>query len=234
MSTAPTNRPTTGWTLAVDTSDIIAVGLARDGQAIASEHVGDSHSHVELLAPAIEGLLGRAGIGWEDLAAIGVGVGPGPFTGLRVGIATAITAGLAAALPVKGVCGLDVIAAQWAASGAPGEFVVASDARRRELYWAGYRDGRCSDDPQVSAPTALPDLPTAGPGVGVYPELLAARCPPGAPTGLDAGFLAAHLHELPEAGLEPLYLRRPDAELPSARKTALGGRHRRLQPGAGR
>ena len=233
MSTHPTTRPT-GWTLAVDTSTVVTAGLARDGRTVASEQVGDNHSHVELLVPTIQAILADAGIGWTGLAAIGVGVGPGPFTGLRVGVATAVTAGVAAGVPVTGVCSLDVIAAQWAAQGAPAEFVVASDARRKELYWAAYRDGLRVGRPQVSTPAALPELPTAGPGVHVYPDLLAPRCPQGAPLGPDAGFLAAHLHELPDAGLEPLYLRTPDAAPPTARKSALTGRRHRLRPGAAR
>ncbi|RLP08740.1 tRNA (adenosine(37)-N6)-threonylcarbamoyltransferase complex dimerization subunit type 1 TsaB [Propionibacterium australiense] len=233
MSTEPTNQPV-GWTLGVDTSTVVTAGLARDGRAVASEQVGDNHSHAELLVPTIQVILAGAGIGWADLAAIGVGVGPGPFTGLRVGVATAVTAGIAAGLPVKGVCSLDVIAAQWAASGSPRDVVVTSDARRKELYWATYRDGRRVGQPQVSAPAALPELPTAGPGVLAYPELLTARHPADAPLGLDAGFLAAHLHELPDAGLEPLYLRTPDAAPPSARKSALTGRRHRLRPGAAR
>ncbi|RLP06406.1 tRNA (adenosine(37)-N6)-threonylcarbamoyltransferase complex dimerization subunit type 1 TsaB [Propionibacterium australiense] len=229
MSTHPTS-----WTLAVDTSTVVTAGLARDGRTVASEQVGDNHSHVELLVPTIQAILADAGIGWADLAAIGVGVGPGPFTGLRVGLATAVTAGIAAGVPVTGVCSLDVIAAQWAAQGAPTEFIIASDARRKELYWATYRDGRRVGQPQVSAPAALPEQPTAGPGVLAYPELLTARHPADAPLGLDAGFLAAHLHELPDAGLEPLYLRTPDAAPPTARKSALTGRRHRLRPGAAR
>lgn len=219
-----------GWTLAVDTSTTVAAGLARGGRTVARALVGDSHSHAELLVPTIEGLLARAGLSWAGLTAIGVGVGPGPFTGLRVGMTTAMTAGIAAGLPVKGVCSLDVLAAQWSAAGAPEAFVIASDARRRELYWAEYRHGERVGAPRVGAPAELPELPTAGPGVDVAAGLLSGRCPEGAPTRIDAGFLAAHLDELPDAGLEPLYLRTPDAELPSARKSALTGRHRRLRP----
>lgn len=234
MSAAPAPRPDDGWTLAVDTSTVVAVGLAHDGTAVAAETVGDNHSHVELLVPTIGTVLARAGIGWDGLTRIGVGVGPGPFTGLRVGMTTAITAGIVSGLPVRGVCSLDVIAARWAADGAPDEFVIASDARRRELYWARYRAGRRVGAPRVSAPTELPELPTAGPGVDVCAELLAGRCPAGAPRTIDPGLLAARLGELPDAGLEPLYLRKPDAELPSARKSALGGRRRRLRLGGAR
>jgi tRNA A37 threonylcarbamoyladenosine modification protein TsaB len=90
-----------------------------------------------------------------------------------------------------------------------GEFVVASDARRREWYWARYGpDGRRLAGPFVTAPAEVPDLPAIGPVTGT-------------PLALDAGHLAAVAARLPEAGLEPLYLRRPDAEVPTARKSTL-------------
>ena len=219
----------TMWTLSIDTSTDVCAGLARDGEVKAAAHVGDNHSHVELLVPTIMDLCTRAGITPADLDRIGVGVGPGPFTGLRVGMACAFSFEAAGRVPVKGVCSLDVIAAQWQAAGdAPDEFVVASDARRKELYWARYTSAGRQGLPRVSAPTALPDMPLAGPGVAVFPDMLASRRPLGAPEALDAGFMAAHLDELADAGREPMYLREPDATPPSARKSALTGRHRRL------
>lgn len=219
----------TVWTLALDTSTVVCAGLARDGEAVASRFVGDNHSHVELLVPTIEEMLARAGTSLRQVSRIGAGVGPGPYTGLRVGLSAAVTLSLVGGAPLRGVCSLDVLAAQWSSTGqAPEEFVVASDARRKELYWARYRGGARVGTPHVGAPERMPQLPTAGPGVDVYPQLLATRRPVSAPRGIDAGFLAAHLDELPDAGTEPLYLRIPDAELPSARKSALNGRHRRL------
>ena len=80
MSAHPPTRPI-GWTLAVDTSTVVAVGLAHDGTAVAAETVGDNHSHVELLVPTIGTVLARAGIGWDGLTRIGVGVGPGRTRG---------------------------------------------------------------------------------------------------------------------------------------------------------
>lgn len=221
----------TRWTLAIDTSTQVCAGLSGNGDQVISRAVGDNHSHVELLVPTIESLLAEAGAALADVERIGVGVGPGPYTGLRVGLSAAVTLSLVSGAPLRGVCSLDLIAAQWTATGsAPEEFVVASDARRKELYWARYRDGVRVGSPQVAAPARLPELPLAGPGVDVYPQLLGTRRPAEAPRSIDAGFLAAHLDELPDAGVEPLYLRKPDAELPSARKSALNGRHRRLAP----
>lgn len=223
------------WTLSIDTSTDVCTGLAQDNQVVATRHVGDNHSHVELLISTITEMLAEAGISLPQIDRIGVGVGPGPFTGLRVGMTTANVLEVASGKPVKGVSSLDVIAAQWRASApAPDEFVIASDARRKELYWARYDVNGRVGQPQVTAPEAIPRLPIAGPGVAVFEELLSARMPAYAPTQLDAGFLAAHLDQLPDVGREPMYLREPDAKPPTARKSALAGTHRRLRPAARR
>lgn len=221
----------TSWVLGIDTSTVVCAGLARDGVAVATRTVGNSHSHVEMLIPCVQEMLSATGASLPDVERICIGVGPGPFTGLRVGIATAVTLGQVLDVPLHGVCTLDVIAAQWMATGgAPQEFVIASDARRKELYWARYSDGRRAGEPQVTDPARLPHEPVAGPGVDVYPELLGERRPADAPCSVDAGFMAANWQSIPDAGLAPLYLRKPDAELPSARKSALNGRHRRMRP----
>lgn len=220
-------------TLAIDTSTVVCAGLAVDGRALDGKAVGDSRSHVELITPTIQGMLAAAGLGFEDITDVVMGVGPGPFTGLRVGLATARTLAWTRGLTPKGVVSLDILALQWACSdSAPGgEFVVATDARRQELYWAHYdAAGRRQGAPQVSVPTQLPDLPVGGPGVLVHPGLLGDRVHTGSPLELDAGFLAAHAEELPDAGVEPLYLRKPDAAVAATRKSALGGDRLVLRP----
>ena len=205
-------------TLAIDTSTRVAVGLARDEQVLDSRLLGDDRSHVELLAPGVADMLQRAGLSLADLTRIGVGVGPGPFTGLRVGIATATTLAMALGLPVIGVCSLDVIALGHA-SREP--FLAVLDARRREVYWARYdATGLRVDGPHVGPLTSLPALPAVGPGVPTEPGTTSVT--------LDAGLMAANLDRLPSLGLEPLYLRAPDAELPSTRKSAIAGRRLRL------
>lgn len=218
-------------TLAIDTSTIVCAGLARDGEVIAGASVGDQRSHAELLAETVRELLAGAGLALGDVDQVAIGVGPGPFTGLRVGIATGRTLAWLAGLSARGVCSLDVLAAQWVASDAAPDcdFIVTTDARRKELYWARYgASGVRIGEPQVSAPQALPDLPVGGPGAAVHPEALGDRIATTAPTKLDPGFFAAHAADLPDVGLEPLYLRKPDAEAPSTRKSTLTSTRLRL------
>jgi len=204
--------------LGIDTSHRVAVGLARDERVLASRIVGDTRSHVEMAATTVRDVLASGGVRMRDVTRIGVGVGPGPFTGLRVGIATAQILGQALGVPVIGVCSLDIIALRHAA-GLPyddGEFVTVLDARRHEVYWARYdASGLRVAGPFVGAPDTLPMLPAVGPD-------MPAACP------LDAGYLASNLDELPSVGLEPLYLRQPDADLPSTRKSTIVGGHLRV------
>lgn len=205
--------------LGIDTSTQVSAGVARDGVAVASIGHDGSRRHVEELMPAIDEALAQAGCSLGDVDRIAVGVGPGPFTGLRVGIVTAQVLGATLGVPVTGVCSLDVVAAEMTAG--PEEFVVVSDARRKELYWARYRGGARVGEPQVSAPAEVPALPVVGPASRLYPDVIGDRVVDG-PTRLDAGVLAAAVERLSDAGLAPLYLRRPDASTPSRRKSALG------------
>ena len=197
------------WTLGIDTSHHVAVGLARDGEPVASDVVVDTRAHGETLIPLVQRVCASVGITMTEIDAYAVGMGPGPFTGLRVGIVTARTLAAVAGRPLHGVCSLDVIAAQW--QDAPDEFVVASDARRKEFYWALYRDGIRVGEPRVSAPEVIPDLPAAGP----VPD------DPAGPRFLDAAVLAARWADLPVVDGEPFYLRAADAAVPRTRKSAL-------------
>ncbi|MCL2316884.1 MAG: tRNA (adenosine(37)-N6)-threonylcarbamoyltransferase complex dimerization subunit type 1 TsaB [Actinomycetia bacterium] len=216
--------PYTEVTLAIDTAAGCSAGLAGAGEPT-TRTLPDTRRHAEDLMGSILALLGDRALGLGDVTRIGVGLGPGPFTGLRVGIVTAHILGVALGVPVKGVCSLDVIAAAVAATGETREFLAVTDARRHEVYWAHYssRDGRAVrvGEPAVGDPAGLPGLPVAGPGVARYPDMLGVRALPGAPATVDAGVLAACLDDLPDAGTEPLYLRKPDAELPGTRKSVL-------------
>lgn len=202
------------WTLGIDTSHHVAVAVARDGQSVATRVVPDTRAHAEALLPAALDACAEAGIMLRDIGQIVIGMGPGPFTGLRVGIATAWSLAYAAGLHPHGVCSLDVVARQWRT--APSEFVVVADARRKELYWAQYRAGQRLGLPQVSAPDQVPDLPLAG----VVPEGSGRQVAPGAPVALDPAVLATCWDQLPEV-TEPYYLRAPDATVPGPRKSAL-------------
>lgn len=207
-------------TLAIDTSFHVACGLANDGAPVGGIVVADTKAHGERLMPAVMELLGTHGVALADLDEFVVGMGPGPFTGLRVGVAAAWTLAAMAGKPAHGVCSLDAYALQWRADGAvPGDFVVAADARRKELYWALYHDGVRVGDPRVGDPRGLPALPVVGAVPNEYRDLVAWVSE--GPTELDAAVLAARWRELPPAGDEPYYLRPADATVGGPPKSAL-------------
>jgi tRNA threonylcarbamoyl adenosine modification protein YeaZ len=175
-----------------------------------------------------------------QVEAIAVGVGPGPYTGLRIGLVTARSLGHALGIEVHGVCSLDVLALA-AAREVDGEFLVATDARRKEVYWARY-SGTASDStergtsegdkratsieriagPEVARPDVVADTcPVVGEGGVLYPQAFANDIGPLYPAPGDLARivearLAAGEPTLPP---EPLYLRRPDAVEPGARKS---------------
>jgi tRNA threonylcarbamoyl adenosine modification protein YeaZ len=176
--------------------------------------------HAEQLAPLIEQAMARAGIVRQDLTAIAAGVGPGPFTGLRVGLVTARTLAFVLEIPVYGVCSLDVLAVEAADTGVvTGEFVVATDARRKEVYLARY-DERANrlEGPVVDKPAALATRDVVvGEGGTLYPDAFPHRVGPAAPSaGWLARVVAEERAELVDP--EPLYLRRPDAQTSHAPK----------------
>jgi tRNA threonylcarbamoyl adenosine modification protein YeaZ len=211
--------------LAFDTATPAITVAVHDGSEVVAEASGEgSMAHGELLAPAIHAALSDAGAAMSDLTDVAVGVGPGPFTGLRVGVVTALTLGSTLGITTHGVCTLDILAAELAQGSAPGgadswgELLVATDARRKEVYWAHYRptDGGVDrvDGPHVSYPVDLaelhPGMPVLGRGATLHPDHLAALDGPLDPS---AGALARAVVDgsVVELPLEPLYLRRPDA-----------------------
>lgn len=245
--------------LAFDTATAAVTVALHDGESVLAEHSDtDARRHGELLAPAITRVLAEAGRRRSEITDVAVGVGPGPFTGLRVGLVTARSLGDALGVPVHGVCSLDILAAEAVAArrlaavgagplaaAADGEsadnasdvtfnavigdgaaFAVATDARRREVYWARYAaDGRRVTEPAVDRPAAMAaavaGLPVAGQGPLLYPESFPARLEPALPSARALAELAVrrlstlHAELLPPL---PLYLRRPDAAEPAARK----------------
>lgn len=207
--------------LAFDTSSpSVAVAVADAGDVLAEGRSEREMKHGEQLAPLVESVLAETGATRHDLTALAVGVGPGPFTGLRVGLVTARTLAHVLEIPVYGVCSLDVLAVEATGTGAVDEpFVVATDARRKEVYLAEYAvDGTRVSGPVVGRPAALAtSAPVVGEGGHLYGEAFPRAVGPRRP---GAGWLARTVAE-ERAGLcdpEPMYLRRPDAATPGARK----------------
>ena len=208
--------------LAFDTATPYVTVALHDGEDVVTERRSEQRmKHGEQLAPLIEWVMSDAGVVRQDLTALAVGNGPGPFTGLRVGLVTARTLAFVLEIPVYGVCSLDVVALEAAlgTESVGGEFVVATDARRKEVYLASYDDrGRRLDGPEVVRPAeAATTAPVAGEGAVLYPDAFPRAHAPVLPS---AGWLArAVVEELADLhDPEPMYLRRPDAIAPGAPK----------------
>ena len=209
--------------LAFDTaSSAVTVAVADGEQVLACTTTIDARRHAELLAPAIVAVLAEAGVARNELTAIAVGVGPGPFTGLRVGLVSARTLGLVLGLPVLGVCTHDHLAL---ASGLAGSFRVVTDARRKEVHWSAYTsseaDGlRRVDGPHVERPvSAAFSGPAVGEGARLYPDSFPDGREPQHPSAAALARWVAR--GLPTVEPMPLYLRRPDVAAPVARKSVL-------------
>ncbi|MCW7944925.1 peptidase M22 [Streptomyces hygroscopicus] len=205
--------------LALDTATPAVTVALHDGTSVvASSSQVDARRHGELLLPAVDRVLDEAGTRLDAVTGIVVGVGPGPYTGLRVGLMTADTFGLALGVPVHGLCTLDALAY---ASDLTVPFVVATDARRKEVYWARYDNARTRvTAPAVDRPAEITEqvagLPAVGAGALLYPGTFPQVHEP---EHVSAAALASLAVEKLAAGEElpaprPLYLRRPDAQVP--------------------
>jgi tRNA threonylcarbamoyladenosine biosynthesis protein TsaB len=213
--------------LVIDSSSeavvVAVVDVSGSPRVVAQQTAVATHAHGELLAPAIAACLDSGG---AALDAVVAGVGPGPFTGLRVGLVSAAAFGYARSIPTYGVCSLDGIGATLS-----GTVLVAGDARRREIYWAVYRDGVRQGDPAVDRPADLlahlsdhrPDA-MAGAGARMYADVLGLALldrdfpDPVALAGLAADRIRSRA---PSETLLPAYLREPDATPPVLHGTPL-------------
>lgn len=215
--------------LAIDTSTTAIGAALHDGQQVRASVVHlDPRRHGELLAPSVVQALDEAGLERTALTRVVCGVGPGPFTGLRVGVVTALVLARSLDLPAPaGICSLDALA-HACVGRHHGPLLVATDARRKEIYWATYEVGEegatRTGGPEVARAQDLPEelrlLPTVGRGHLLYPDALP-RPLPEAPLDVDPGVLASLAVALTEGSHpdsdralldpDPLYLRRPDA-----------------------
>ena len=167
--------------LAIDTSTSrTSVAIIEDAKVLYSGFRDGATAH----GPSLPALVQEA-LAVSDVDEVVVGMGPGPFTGLRVGIAFAQSFALAREISVRGVCSLDAIAAQVTDK----DFIITVDARRKEVYWARYTDGIRVGDPAVNFPA---DVSGTTIHADLFPDMVA-------------------LANLPGNIMEPIYLRRPDA-----------------------
>jgi tRNA threonylcarbamoyl adenosine modification protein YeaZ len=236
--------------LALDTATAsVVVGVVETGTpgkgwntlgVRAAVAVSSANRHAETLGQLIPDVLGEAGVGMADLTGVVVGLGPGPFTGLRVGVITAAALGDALGVPVYGVCTHDAMAAMHMAlvgsvpSGTtePDEgLLVVTDARRRECYWADYdASGTRISGPHVQRPADLVAArgwpgnsggPPAALVIGdpAFSEPLGVEVVPASPDPIGLVLASPRLATgQPPTPLKPLYLRRPDATPPAPRK----------------
>ena len=208
--------------------------MVRDGTVLAEDEYRESRSHTATLPALVDQVLARAALSIDDVEALAVSIGPGSFTGLRIGLALAKGIALAGGLPVVGVPTLEALA--WVAEASPGQTICAAlDARKREVYAAlfaatGGAPRRLSPDlalsPEVLVGRLTPPCVVVGDASEVYGALLGARAVlrPFATHHPRGGVIARLGFERLLAGeggnpgpLEPTYVRAPDAELPRSR-----------------
>jgi tRNA threonylcarbamoyladenosine biosynthesis protein TsaB len=196
-----------------------SVAVVRDGAVLASESEAMARGHQERLAPMARRVMVEAGLAFDALDRIGVTVGPGSFTGLRVGLAFGKGLGAALGAPVVGVGVLEALAAE-----ADGLVFAAVDARRDQVYLQAFEDGRALMAPDAlelgTAAARLAEIAAGRPFtlVGSGAPLLAEFAPAAqvlTPAGADARLVARLAAARAPAPPRPLYLRAPDARLPA-------------------
>lgn len=216
-----------GVLLAFDTStDVVTVAL-HDGTRVMAHRRGSGvRRHAEVLTPLVAEVLDEGKISGRELDGIGVGVGPGAYTGLRVGLVTAQALALTWSVPAMGACSLDAMAVQ--AQREHGSHVgdgllVVTDARRQQVFWARYtEDARRLAGPVVGPVDSVParQLLAVGSGALANGHLFADVREPSGP---DAGWLADGLltGRIAEQPVEAVYLREPDVTVAAGAKPVL-------------
>lgn len=196
-------------------SPSVTVAIHDATMLLAQSRIEGAMAHGERLIPLIAQVASAAGVAMGDITDVAVGVGPGPYTGLRVGVVTALTLADALGAELHGVCSLDILAAECDES----EFIVMTDARRKEVYWAHYAEGKRVHGPDVGpaeqVAARFPGVGAFGRGARLYADVVTQLDGPDDPR---AALLAVAVAEgsVPGVAVEPLYLRRPDAT-PQAR-----------------
>jgi tRNA threonylcarbamoyl adenosine modification protein YeaZ len=189
--------------LAIDTSAGTSVAVVDRDRGVLAEHsVEDTRRHAEVIGDLIERALADAGVAAHELSGVAVGMGPGPFTGLRVGIAAARAFAFGLGKPIVPIVSHDAVA-----FGRSEPVTVVTDARRREVYWSAY------DAPDDAG---LPRR-ASGPALAAPDQVPAARERVDAHwvSAASVGLLAEALYAAgrPFAADEPLYLRSPDVTM---------------------
>jgi tRNA threonylcarbamoyl adenosine modification protein YeaZ len=203
--------------LAIDTSagTSVAVVDPASRRVLAERSTEDTRRHAEVIGPFLDEALRSAGITPADVTGVVAGMGPGPFTGLRVGIAAARTFAAARAVPLLPLVSHDAVAADVVANDPAdaGPFVVLTDARRREVYWSAHdQAGARTAGPGLAKPADLDEVLGASRAVR---RITAGTVPAGRLGVLAADRLASGA---PFAQDTPLYLRDPDVTVPGAPK----------------
>ena len=176
--------------LVIDTSTSrTSVGLISNSKVIWSEFEDGATAHAEAVPRLVKIALAKE----NDISQVIVGMGPGPYTGLRAGISFAQAFAWARKIELRGVCSLDAIICE-----SP-EYISAIDARRKEIYWASYKEGKRIDGPHVTLPAEVNARVFVGEGAHKYGLVDVATYP-------DVSVFP----ELPNVD-QPMYLRRPDA-----------------------
>lgn len=217
--------------LAIDTSAGTSVALVdpESRQALAERSTDDSRRHAEVIGPFLAEVLAEAGVTPAEVTGVVAGMGPGPFTGLRVGIAAARTFAAARGVPFLPLVSHDAVAADQRQTDQPqtdqpqtdqrqaGPFVVLTDARRREVYWSAYdADGVRIAGPGLAKPADLDEAIRASrPEAATWERVTAVAIPAWRLGALAADRLASGARFADDT---PLYLRDPDVTMPGAPK----------------